>query len=193
MAKRAYSCWCAMPGVGELNIASADALAGWMLLCCASPLFAVHMGAMRPFKSTQHLLRCAEAVWAGLPEGEKLAAYSAHARLGERVERPRTVEQWWRAEEQEVVHNADPELRDALQDLSEQYFHKFGFHFLICSTGRSAQNLVDALGSRIRNSRKRELRIAGGEQLLITRNRLHKLLGMRSERAELQGTRNPVR
>lgn len=196
LAVSEVACACArarqMPGVDELNDASADSLAGWMLLCCASPLFAVHMSAMRPFKSSAHLLRCAETAWAALPVSEKGAAYSAHARLGERSARPRTVEQWWSADEQAAVRSAEPEVRDALQELGAQYYHKFGFHFLISPTGRSAQALVDALRSRIRHSRRRELRIADAEQRLITRNRLHRLLSMRSERAELEEVREPL-
>ncbi len=170
-----------MPPLEALNAASADAVTGWMLLCCGSPLFAMHMCSLRPFRSLAHYLDCADAAWGALPPEEKACAYAAHPRIGARLPPPRNTEQMWRAGEQAAAQVADPEVKDLLQELNDQYFQKFGFNFLICTSGKSAQELVDAFRSRLKHSKKRELKIAEQEQIKITKIRLEKLLRMDSE------------
>ncbi len=161
-----------------LNTASADAVAGWMLLCCSSALFAVHMGARRPFHSRDHLLRCAREVWAALPASEKAVALNAHTPLSNKslLKPARTVEERWRADERAATLDTCPDTLDALDEVSAQYLAKFGFACVHHMAGLNGQQMLAALRSRLRNSRKRELRLATQHQVRITTARLEKLL-----------------
>ena len=63
-----------------------------------------------------------------------------------------------------------------LKDGNDAYLHKFGFIFIVCATGKSAQEMLDLLESRLPNSRAEELENAAREQAKITELRLEKLL-----------------
>lgn len=175
----------AMPDAGVLNTADADAVAGWMLLCCGSPLFALRMCGRRPFASAAHLLACADDVWRGLPAEERAAATAAHPRLGARLPEARSLEQRWRVAEHAAVTVADPEVKDRLEELNDEYFMRFGAVFLVCTRGKSAQDVIDALLARLKHSRRRERRVAEREQLKFTKIRLEKLLRAELETAEV--------
>jgi len=53
---------------------------------------------------------------------------------------------------------------------------KFGYVFLICATGKSSEEILNALRQRLPNDPDAELRIAAEEQRKITRLRLEKFL-----------------
>jgi 2-oxo-4-hydroxy-4-carboxy-5-ureidoimidazoline decarboxylase len=59
--------------------------------------------------------------------------------------------------------------------LNRAYHERFGFVFLVCATGKSADEMLTLLRARIDNPPEIELRIAAGEQAKITRLRLEKL------------------
>ena len=65
-----------------------------------------------------------------------------------------------------------------LAQLNQQYQDKFGFVFLICATGKTADEILTALKQRLRNTRETELAQAAREQGLITQIRIRKLLGI---------------
>jgi 2-oxo-4-hydroxy-4-carboxy-5-ureidoimidazoline decarboxylase len=59
---------------------------------------------------------------------------------------------------------------------NHEYERKFGHVFLICATGRRAEEMLEQLETRMHNEPAAELRVAAGEQAKITRLRLEKLL-----------------
>jgi OHCU decarboxylase len=60
--------------------------------------------------------------------------------------------------------------------LNRAYEEKFGFVFLICATGKTADEMLASLRERIEHSREEEVRIAAEEQRKITELRLEKLV-----------------
>ena len=66
--------------------------------------------------------------------------------------------------------------RAALAEDNRAYEEKFGFVYLICATGRSADEMLANLRDRISNDRETELRIAAEEHAKITALRLEKLV-----------------
>jgi 2-oxo-4-hydroxy-4-carboxy-5-ureidoimidazoline decarboxylase len=64
----------------------------------------------------------------------------------------------------------------ALEALNRDYRDRFGFVFLVCATGKSADEMLALLRARIDNPAETELRIAAAEQAKITRLRLEKLV-----------------
>ena len=60
--------------------------------------------------------------------------------------------------------------------MNREYEAKLGHVFLICATGKSAEEITVALRARIANDADTELRAAAEEQRKITHLRLEKLI-----------------
>jgi 2-oxo-4-hydroxy-4-carboxy-5-ureidoimidazoline decarboxylase len=128
------------------------------------------MLAGRPFADDAELFATAERVWWSLGTNDCLEAFAAHPRLGERA-----GDVWARAE-QAGMAAADVAMRQAFSDGNRAYEERFGHVFLICATGRGADDMAAELQRRLGNDPASELQIAAGEQAKITRLRLEKLV-----------------
>jgi 2-oxo-4-hydroxy-4-carboxy--5-ureidoimidazoline (OHCU) decarboxylase len=60
----------------------------------------------------------------------------------------------------------------ALAQANNDYFDKFGFIFIVCATGKSAEEMLALLRERLTHDRPTELRMAAEEQAKITALRL---------------------
>ena len=76
------------------------------------------------------------------------------------------------------MNQAGGDLREEMARLNDEYWERFGFIFIICATGKSPDEMRDALRRRVTQSRETEIATAAGEQRLITEIRLRKLLGL---------------
>ena len=63
-----------------------------------------------------------------------------------------------------------------LADANRDYEVRFGYMFIVCATGKTADEMLVLLERRLRHDADEELRIAAGEQHKITQLRLRKLL-----------------
>ena len=129
------------------------------------------MAARRPFASIDELQKAAEEEWFKLAYHDWLEAFSHHPRIGERVKAGSQE-----SREQAGVAGAKDNTLLNLESLNRLYEEKFGFVFLIFASGKSADEMLDALRVRLQNRREVELRNAANEQAKITRLRLEKLL-----------------
>jgi 2-oxo-4-hydroxy-4-carboxy-5-ureidoimidazoline decarboxylase len=68
------------------------------------------------------------------------------------------------------------ETLKALAKGNEDYEKKFGFIFIVCATGKSADEMLQLLNERLPNDKEHEMVIAMDEQNKITQIRLQKLL-----------------
>lgn len=161
-----------------LNEADPEAAQATLLTCCGSPRWAAQMAARRPYENAAALLRQADQVWWALDEAERLTAFAAHPRIGERKAAHDTGAQAaaWSAGEQAGVARADADLRERLAAANVAYFERFGFSFIVCATGKTAAEMLALLESRLARSRADELRTAAEEQAKISRLRLTKLV-----------------
>jgi 2-oxo-4-hydroxy-4-carboxy-5-ureidoimidazoline decarboxylase len=76
----------------------------------------------------------------------------------------------------------------ALARGNEDYERRFGHLFIVCATGKSADEMLDLLHQRLANDPDDELPIAAGEQRKITRLRLAALvLAAGAEEADQAG------
>jgi 2-oxo-4-hydroxy-4-carboxy-5-ureidoimidazoline decarboxylase len=141
-----------------------------LLRCCGSRRWVERMLAGRPFADDATLFTAAERVWWSLEPADCREAFAAHPRIGERA-----GDAWARAE-QAGMAAADTEMRRAFIEGNRAYEERFGHVFLICATGRSADDLATELQRRLGNDPASELRIAAGEVAKITRLRLEKLV-----------------
>jgi OHCU decarboxylase len=165
-------------GLEQLNSLSPEEAEAELLKCCGSTLWARRMAAERPFLDRQELMVKADAIWWALDEEDWLEAFSRHPKIGEqKSERAQaeTARQWSEAE-QAGTRSADEETRLALAAANREYERKFGFIYIVCATGKSADEMLSILKERLQNDADREIRVAAEEQRRITHLRLEKLL-----------------
>ena len=82
----------------------------------------------------------------------------------------------WSSQEQWGVSDASSDVRERLASRNRDYVERFGYIFIICATGKSAEEMLATLEQRLTNAPDEELRIAAEEQRRITQLRLRKLL-----------------
>jgi len=128
----------------------------------------------RPFGNDARLLSAARIEWFGLSESDWLEAFSHHPPIGDRASLesrfPGTHD--LSSKEQAGVGGANAEVIAALAEANAHYLERFGFIFIVCATGKSAEEMLGLLRDRLNNDRATELRIAANEQAKITALRL---------------------
>jgi 2-oxo-4-hydroxy-4-carboxy-5-ureidoimidazoline decarboxylase len=141
---------------------------------CGSTRWVDRMMARRPFGRDAKLLSVARVEWFGLTETDWLEAFSHHPRIGDRTSLaarfPATHD--LSSKEQAGVGAAKADVIDALAEANERYLERFGFIFIVCATGKSAEEMLALLRDRLNNDRATELRVAAEEQAKITALRL---------------------
>jgi OHCU decarboxylase len=164
--------------LGELNSLTSVAANEEFLKCCGSMHWARQMSDARPFGDLNHLTKEADLIWWSLTEEDWLEAFRAHPKIGGK--KAATAQsrqaQSWSAEEQSGVANAASKTVHELAQQNRDYEARFGFIFIVCAAGKSPEEMLTILQSRMSNDRQDELRIAAEEQRKITRLRLEKLL-----------------
>ncbi len=75
--------------------------------------------------------------------------------------------------EQGQVREADEQVLEDLLRLNRDYEARHGFIFIVCATGKSAEQMRDLLRERLPRSREEELTRAAMEQGRITELRLN--------------------
>ena len=142
--------------------------------CCGSLEWASRLEKGRPYRSLEQLLERSDETWWSLRREDWLEAFRGHPRLGDSsVKVDSTSSTWSRAEQAAIVAQTD--AQDELRRLNKAYEDRFGFIFILCATGKSANEVRAALERRLKNDPVSELREAAEEQNNITRLRLRKL------------------
>lgn len=166
-----------MSALARLNQASPDDAKAAFLRCCGSTKWAEAMTKARPFESAEALFAASERFWDATGPEDWREAMTHHPRIGETQLRAKFAPTaGWSSQEQKGVSAASEETLKGLAEGNRAYEEKFGFIFLVCATGKSAQEMLELLRQRMSNDPETELRVAAGEQAKITRIRLEKLL-----------------
>lgn len=140
---------------------------------CHSRKWVVRMLAERPFADLALMLQRAATHWTNIDESDLLEAFKGHARIGDM---DKLRDKYSRAHaEQGQVAQADESVLRALLDLNIDYEQRNGFIFIVCATGKSADEMLAILKQRLPNNRAQELATAGAEQGKITAIRLRAL------------------
>ena len=164
--------------IGKLNRLPAEEARAALLACCGSTRWADAVAALRPFWDVGQLLNIGGRVWRELPREDWLEAFRAHPKIGEsKAERETGAEaRAWSEGEQSRARDASDETREALAEANREYERRFGFIFIVCATGKTAEEMLALLRGRIDNDPETELRVAAEEQWRITELRLRKFL-----------------
>ena len=147
--------------------------------CCASSTWAAAMTSARPFTSVAQAVSLGESASATLSSDDWLEAFAGHPRIGGKHAEKQTGEtaSKWSSGEQAGMSDASETTKDRLARLNDEYFEKHGFIFIICATGKSADEMSAALADRLSNDTATEIRNAATEQRKITTIRLNKYFG----------------
>jgi 2-oxo-4-hydroxy-4-carboxy-5-ureidoimidazoline decarboxylase len=162
----------------ELNALSIDDARFAFMNCCTAARWAETMLNSRPFTSIQHCHSRAAEVWNNMEEVDFLEAFDGHPKIGD-VSSLRQKYAHTKAlatGEQSSVNSADETTIQALAAGNAQYEAQNRFIFIVCATGKSAEEMLELLKIRLRNDRETELALAAAQQALITEIRLNKLL-----------------
>lgn len=162
----------------KLNALTDDDASVALANCCAAEKWVSGMLAARPFVGDDALFAACDAIATTLSEADWLEAFAAHPLIGD-VESLRqkyaSTKQLAAGEQAGVDAASETTLRE-LAELNRDYAARFGFIFIVFATGKSADEMLAILKSRIDNGRNQELVNAAAEQLKITRLRLAKLV-----------------
>lgn len=165
----------ALARFNQLALSQAEAR---LTQCCGSSAWVAQLVDRRPFESVASLSEASREAFAALAEYDWLEAFSHHPRIGDlkALKEKFAATAGWASGEQSGALGASEETLRALAAGNDDYLSKFGFVFLVCATGKGADEMLYLLRARLPHTREEELRLAGIEQQKITALRLEKLL-----------------
>lgn len=162
----------------EITVLSGRDTVALLLTCCGSKRWAREMSNRKPYRSTEELYNIADEVWFSLNEKDWKEAFARHPKIGDikslRRKFQSTAEM--ASKEQSGVTGAFEKTLDLLAKGNSLYESKFGYIFIVCATGKSADEMLTLLNDRLNNYPDIEIKIAAREQAKITRIRLEKII-----------------
>lgn len=146
--------------------------------CCGSTTWAKNLSEYLPFDSKADLLEKADIIWSACTKEDGLEAFTHHPKIGDvkSLSEKFASTKAWAGGEQAGVNQASQQTIEALAKGNQDYEAKFGFIFIVCATGKSAEEMLALLEARIHNDYETELQIAMAEQHKITHIRIEKLI-----------------
>ena len=153
------------------NLLPASQAALVLLTVCHSNRWATAVVESRPFAGLSALQGVADVVWAGLGPDDWREALDGHPRIGEQGGSSRDFS----AQEQSGLSGASADVTTAIAQGNRDYEQRFGHIFLISAAGRSPEEILANLNTRLANDPETELRVAADQHRRITRLRLEKL------------------
>jgi 2-oxo-4-hydroxy-4-carboxy-5-ureidoimidazoline decarboxylase len=161
--------------LGEFNLLSAKEAERALLDCCGSTRWTQFVAAGCPFASTSMLFAAADAAWQKMDRADILEAFSRHPQIGQKAAAGSDSYRKWSEGEQAGAKSASEDVKERLARGNQAYLKKFGYIFIVCATGKSAEEMLAILEQRLQNGAAEELPVAAEQQRLILRLRLEKL------------------
>jgi 2-oxo-4-hydroxy-4-carboxy-5-ureidoimidazoline decarboxylase len=162
----------------ELNNLDKSKLKTELSKCCGATKWIEKMEMIFPVHDSKELFDKAEKIWFSCNEKDWMEAFKHHPRIGDinSLKEKFAATASWAAKEQSGVLETSQRVLDNLARVNKEYEEKFGFIFIVCATGKSAEEMLNMLESRLKNKPGDEIMVAMGEQHKITKIRLQKLL-----------------
>lgn len=158
-------------GLARFNALEEHAAYAALHEVCASAAWANRLLARRPYTTTDELFAESDAATAGLIDADLDEAMAGHPPIG--CPKPGDPTS---SREQRGMAGASEELKAEMLELNLAYQEKFGHVFLICATGRTGEQMRDAVRERIGNAPGQEREIVRIELGKINRIRLARLV-----------------
>ena len=146
--------------------------------CCGSSTWINAMISACPFVDVKSMHDSSDNNWEKVDEQDILQAFKHHPQIGDvaSLKKKFASTASWAGNEQKGATKASDEVLQQLKSANDAYLKRFGFIFIICATGKTAEQMLALLNKRLPNDREKELQIAAAEQNKITYLRLNKLL-----------------
>ncbi len=146
--------------------------------CCGSTSWVERMAARFPITHADILFENAEKIWFSCEKKDWIEAFEHHPKIGDlsSLRKKFFNTAHLASNEQAAISKASKNTMEELAKLNEAYEIKFGFIFIVCATGKSAEEMLRLIQLRMNNSKNKELENAMEEQNKITLLRLKKIL-----------------
>ena len=147
-------------------------------LCCGAANWVIKMNQNRPFQNKDDLYKKSESIWFSLSSDDWLEAFTHHPKIGnieslrKNFHNTKSISE----NEQSGVNDAAESTLKDLAESNQLYQDKFGFIFIVCATGKSADEMLTLIKIRLNNNVNAEMLNAAKEQNKITQLRLKTLL-----------------
>lgn len=141
--------------------------------CCAAESWVEQIIGGRPYPGEAALYEASDDATASLDDAGLEQALAGHPRIGARVEGHDGA---WSRQEQAGVAEAGQDVRARLAAVNAAYERRFGHVYLVCATGRTADELLAVGQDRLNNDPEVERGVVLVELAKINRLRLGKLL-----------------
>lgn len=167
-----------MSFLDQWNALPAEEATHAVLPCCGSRAWARALAKRRPLSTLPELLAASDAAWWSLANSDWQEAFSSHPRIGEReaTGAASAASLLWSTGEQSAAQAGDAAVKQALADGNRAYEAHFGRTFIVRAAERSAEDILDLLQHRLRNTAEAELHECAEQQREITHLRLRKWL-----------------
>ncbi|SHH80075.1 2-oxo-4-hydroxy-4-carboxy-5-ureidoimidazoline decarboxylase [Streptomyces sp. 3214.6] len=159
------------PGLARFNDLGESAARAALHEACTATAWANRLLAARPYATADDLYAASDAAMADLTAADLAEAMAGHPPIG----RPKPGDPT-SAREQRGMAGASEELKAQMLELNLAYQEKFGQVFLICATGRTGEQMRDAVRERLGNAPEQEREIVRTELGKINRIRLARLV-----------------
>jgi len=163
--------------INDFNALSTTEAIKTLMQCNTSERWCQQMEQARPFSDLEHLKQTANTLWQQASEADLLQAFEGHPEIGDvstlrdKYKNTATTA----GHEQSGVNHASEATLTAFAKGNQDYKQKFGFIFIVCATGKTADEMLALLLDRLPNNREKELENSAKEQGKITQIRLEKL------------------
>lgn len=158
------------PGLTRFNAADDGTALAALHEVCASRAWGSALAARRPYATPDALYAASDAVTAELTADDLAEAMAGHPPIG----RPKPGDPT-SSREQSGMASASAALKAEMLELNLAYQEKFGHTFLICASGRTGEEMRDAVRDRLGNPPEKEREIVREELGKINRIRLHRM------------------
>ncbi|MFF8311325.1 2-oxo-4-hydroxy-4-carboxy-5-ureidoimidazoline decarboxylase [Streptomyces lydicus] len=157
-------------GLARFNSADDSTARAVLHEVCASRAWGSKVLDRRPYATTDALFAASDAAMAELTAEDLAEAMAGHPPIG----RPKPGDPT-SSREQSGMAGASDELKTEMLELNLAYQEKFGHVFLICASGRTGEQMRDAVRNRIDNTPEQEREIVRVELGKINRIRLTRI------------------
>jgi 2-oxo-4-hydroxy-4-carboxy-5-ureidoimidazoline decarboxylase len=164
------------PTLAHWNALDAPSAAETILPCNGSQAWATQLAALRPFATPFDLTCTADIIWRALSPADQRQAFDSHPRIGERHAKSATAASLALSATEQASAQLTNDSAAALAAANRAYEEKFNRIFIVCATGKSAEEMLLILQHRLANDPATELREAAEQQRQITQIRLRKWL-----------------
>ncbi len=164
--------------IETLNGLDSSEAAAQFNLCCGATNWIKIMNQSRPFQNKNEVYQQAESIWFSLSSEDWLEAFTHHPKIGDidslrkKFHNTKSISK----NEQSGVNDAEKSTLNNLAKSNQLYEDKFGFIFIVCATGKSADEMLALIKMRLNKNADTEMQNAAKEQNKITQLRLEKLL-----------------